>query len=86
MSSVLYFPDGHKSSSRWVKICDGVTFRLRKRFHYVQCKLEFMTLMECHAVFVHNGLYLFKVCVSSQQSIYLESVHENYSGPYYLDI
>lgn len=42
MYSVPYFPDGHKSSRRWVKICDGVTFRLRKRVNYVQCKLEYI--------------------------------------------
>lgn len=86
MSSVPYFPDGHKSTRRWAKICDGITFHLRKRVNYFRCKLEYLVLMECHAVFVYNGLYEFKVCMSSQQSIYLESVNENYSGCNFLII
>lgn len=86
MSSVPYFPDGHKSAHRWAKICDGITFNLRKRVNYFRCRLEYLVLMECHAVIVYNGRYEFKVCVSSQQPIYLESVNENYSGPNYLNI
>lgn len=70
MSSVPYFPDGHKSARRRVKICDGVTFHLRKRVNYFLCRLEYLiwwSTMQC--LFIMGSMNL--KCVWALNNLFI---------------